>query len=132
MDNEMILTFMMSQAQAEIESLSGNVKWGHRKNFKDGKVYYHYDSFLGYRKGPDGEPEIDEEQAVIVRRIFSRYLMGQSIRQICRELMAEGIKTSRGGDEWHDSVVLNLLQNEKYKGSASTLPRWRSRSSRSR
>ena len=29
MDNEMILTFMMSQAQAESESLSGNVKWGH-------------------------------------------------------------------------------------------------------
>ena len=41
MDNEMILTFMMSQAQAESESLSGNVRWGHRKNFKDGKVYYH-------------------------------------------------------------------------------------------
>ena len=37
MDNEMILTFMMSQAQAESESLSGSVKWGHRKNFKDGK-----------------------------------------------------------------------------------------------
>ena len=48
---------MMSQAQAESESLSGNVKWGHRRNFKDGKVYYHYASFLGYRKGPDGLPE---------------------------------------------------------------------------
>lgn len=45
MDNEMILTFMMSQAQAESESLSGNVKWGHRKNFKDGKVYYHCKTF---------------------------------------------------------------------------------------
>ena len=44
MDNEMILTFFFSQAQAESESLSGNVKWGHRKNFKDGKVYYQYDS----------------------------------------------------------------------------------------
>ncbi len=51
MDNEMILTFFFSQAQAESESLSGNVKWGHRKNFRDGKVYYHYDSFLGYRGG---------------------------------------------------------------------------------
>lgn len=28
MDNEMILTFMMSQAQAESESLSTNIKWG--------------------------------------------------------------------------------------------------------
>lgn len=41
MDNEMILTFMMSQAQAESESLSTNVKWGFRKRFADGVVYYH-------------------------------------------------------------------------------------------
>ena len=61
MDNEMILTFMMSQAQAESESMSGNVKWGHRKNFKDGKVYYHYAGFLGYRQGEDGLPEIDPD-----------------------------------------------------------------------
>ncbi len=47
MDNEMILTFMMSQAQAESESMSGNIRWGHRKNFKDGKVYFHYAGFLG-------------------------------------------------------------------------------------
>ena len=46
MDNEMILTFMMSQAQAESESLSGNVKWGHRKNFQDGKVYYNYKGLM--------------------------------------------------------------------------------------
>lgn len=56
MDNEMILTLMMSQAQAESESLSGNVKWGHRKNFQDGKVYYNYKGFLGYRKGPAARP----------------------------------------------------------------------------
>ena len=36
MDNEMILTFFFSQAQAESESLSSNVRWGHRKNFRDG------------------------------------------------------------------------------------------------
>jgi len=118
MDNEMILTFMMSQAQAESESLSGNVKWGHRKNFKDGKVYYHYASFLGYRKGPDGLPEIDPDEAAVVRRIFARYLMGQSVRQICRDLTADGIKTAQGGEEWHTSVVQRMLQNEKYIGDA--------------
>ena len=96
MDNEMILTFFFSQAQAESESLSGNVKWGHRKNFRDGKVYYQYKSFLGYRKGPNGEPEIDEEQAAVVRRIFARYLMGDSVSKICRGLEADGIKTVRG------------------------------------
>lgn len=118
MDNEMILTFMMSQAQAESESPSGNVKWSHRRNFKDGKVYYHYASFLGYRKGADGLPEIDPDEAAVVRRIFARYLMGQSVRQICRDLTADGIKTAQGGDSWHDSVVQNMLKNEKYIGDA--------------
>ena len=113
MDNEMILTFF-SQAQAESESQSESIKWGHRVRFRDGKVYYQYDNFLGYRKGADGQPEIDPEEAAIVRRISSRYLMGHSIRQICKDLMADGVKTAKGGDHWHDSVVQNMLQNEKY------------------
>lgn len=118
MDNEMILTFMMSQAQAESESLSSNVKWGHRKNFMDGKVYYHYDNFLGYRKGPDGQPVIDEEQAAVVRRIFARYLMGHSTRRICADLMADGLKTARGSEKWSDSSIRGILRNEKYVGDA--------------
>lgn len=108
----------MSQAQAESESLSGNVQWGHRKNFRDGKVYYSYKNFLGYRKGPDGQPEIDPEEAAIVRRIFSRYLLGQSVRRIATDLTADGVKTAQGGVVWHDSVIQRMLQNEKYIGDA--------------
>ena len=118
MDNEMILTFMMSQAQSESESLSGNVKWGHRKNFRDGKVYYNYSSFLGYRKGADELPEVDPDEAAIVRRVFARYLMGQSIHQIARDLMTDGIKTAQSRAKWNDSVIQNMLRNEKYIGDA--------------
>lgn len=118
MDNEMILTFMMSQAQAESESMSGNIRWGHRKNFKDGKVYYHYAGFLGYRKGEDGLPEIDPDEAEIVRRIFSRYLVGQSVSKIIKDLEADGIKTVRGKENWNDHVIRNMLCNEKYRGDA--------------
>ncbi len=118
MDNEMILTFMMSQAQAESESMSGNIRWGHRKNFKDGKVYYHYAGFLGYCKGEDGLPEIDPEEAEIVRRIFSRYLVGHSVAKIIKDLEADGIKTVRGKAKWNDGVIRGMLRNEKYIGDA--------------
>ena len=118
MDNEMILTFMMSQAQAESESMSGNIRWGHRKNFKDGKVYYHYAGFLGYREGEDGLPEIDEDEAAIVRRIFSRYLVGHSVSKIITDLEADGVKTVRGKEKWNDHVIRNMLKNEKYIGDA--------------
>ncbi len=118
LDNEMVLTFFFSQAQAESESLSGNVRWGHRKNFQDGKVYYQYKSFLGYRQGADGQPEIDEEEAAIVRRIFSEFLMGYSIKRICHSLEADGIKSIRGNEQWSDSTIRSMLRNEKYIGDA--------------
>ena len=118
MDNEMILTFMMSQAQSESESLSTNVKWGFRKRFANGVVYYHYDTLLGYHRGPDGEPEIDPNEAPVVRRIFARFLMGQSYQQICDGLMADGIKTAPGSEKWYGSTVKSILQNEKYVGDA--------------
>lgn len=118
MDNEMILTFMMSQAQAESESMSGNIRWGHRKNFKDGKVYFHYAGFLGYRRGENNLPEIDPEEAEIVRRIFSRYLIGHSVAKIIADLEADGIKTARGHKKWNDGVIRGMLQNEKYMGDA--------------
>ena len=118
MDNEMILTFMMSQAQAESESMSGNIRWGHRKNFKDGKVYFHYDGFLGYRRGEDNLPEIDSDEAETVRRIFSRYLIGHSVAKIISDLEADGIKTVRGKEKWNDGVIRGMLKNEKYMGDA--------------
>ncbi len=112
MANEMILTFLMSQAQAESESMSSNIQWGHRARFKQGIVHYNFNNFLGYRKGEDGEPEIDEKEAPTVRRIFARYLMGQSVGQICRDLMADGCKTARGGTQWSDHTVRHILQND--------------------
>ncbi|WP_312636500.1 recombinase family protein [Oscillibacter sp.] len=118
LENELVLTFMMSAAQAESESLSGNIKWGIRKNFKDGKVNYIYSNFLGYREGPDGQPEIDPEEAELVRRIFSRYLQGQSVAKIITDFEAEGIKTIRGKEKWRDGVVRHILSNEKYMGDA--------------
>lgn len=98
MDNEMILTFF-SQAQSESESLSSSVRCGFQARFKQGKVYYNYSNLLGYREGADGKPEIDEEQAAVVRRIFARYLMGNSVHKICQDLMADGIKTARGSEK---------------------------------
>ncbi len=111
MANEMILTFLMSQAQAESESMSTNIQWGHRARFKQGIVHYNFSNFLGYRRGGDGEPEIDEGEAPTVRRIFARYLMGQSVAQISRELTADGCKTARGGTKWSDHTVRAILEN---------------------
>ena len=67
---ELLITILSSLAQEESRSLSENVTWGARKRFADGKYTMHYSEFLGYRKGADGAPEIDEREASVIRRIF--------------------------------------------------------------
>lgn len=52
---ELLITIMSSLAQEESRSISENVIWGKRKRFADGKVSLAYSSFLGYRKGEDGQ-----------------------------------------------------------------------------
>lgn len=74
---ELLLTIMSSLAQEEARSISENTSWGRRKSFADGKVSLGYSNFLGYDKGPDGELVINEEQAKIVRRIYSEFLAGK-------------------------------------------------------
>ena len=60
---EFYITIYGSIAQSESENISANVKWGKAQSAKEGNVPFQYKRFLGYRKGADGKPEIDPEQA---------------------------------------------------------------------
>lgn len=115
---ELLITIMSSLAQEESRSISENVTWGHRKRFADGKILIPYANFLGYRKGADGLPEIVEEEAEIIRRIFKMFMLGETSTGIARQLTAEGIPTPRGKSKWRCTTIDSILQNEKYKGDA--------------
>jgi len=115
---EFYITIYGSIAQSESENISANVKWGKAQSAKDGKVSFHYKNFLGYRKGEDGQPEIDPEQAEIVRRIYERFLAGDSLATIADNLNADGIATPSGNGEWRRGRIASILTNEKYKGDA--------------
>ena len=75
---ELLITIMSSLAQEESRSISENVTWGQRKRFADGKVSMPYKQFLGYEKGEDGTPVINEEEAAIVRLIYRLFLDGKT------------------------------------------------------
>lgn len=75
---ELLLTIMSSLAQEESGSISENVTWGRRKQFSDGKVSLPYGQFLGYRKGPDGLPEIVPEEAKTVDLIYRMFRNGKT------------------------------------------------------
>ena len=113
---ELLITIMSSLAQEESRSISENVKWGIRKRFQEGKPRFPYAS-LGYRKGADGNPEIVEEEAEIVRYIFSEFLLGRSISSIAKSLTDKGIPTPHRKRKWSISAVKSMLRAERYTGS---------------
>ena len=82
---------MSSLAQEESRSISENVTWGQRKRFADGKVRLPYKSFLGYRKGADGLPEIVPEEAETVRLIYRLFIGGRTVNYIANHLTQSGI-----------------------------------------
>ena len=115
---ELLITIMSSLAQEESRSISENVSWGIRKSFADGKVTIAYKHFLGYRLGPDGNPEIDPAEADVVSTIYKRFLDGETPSRIARDLTMAGYKSPGGKDRWSTSTVQSILSNEKYKGEA--------------
>ena len=115
---ELLITIMGSLAQEESRSLSQNVTWGKRTRFADGKFVLPYKRFLGYKKGPDGMPEVVPGEAEIVRDIYAWFLGGMTPTGIAKRLMASGVKSPGGKDRWGMPAVRSILTNEKYKGDA--------------
>lgn len=115
---ELLITIMSSLAQEESRNISLNTTWGQRKRFADGKINLPYKAFLGYEKGPDGLPQIVEDQAKIVRLIYQLFLEGKTPTGIARYLTSCNIPTPASRKNWTGSTVTSILTNEKYKGDA--------------
>ena len=116
--SELLLTLFGALSQAESESISMNVKLGIRQSLKNGNVRFSYKTFLGYRKGADGQPEIVPEQADIVRRIYNDFLAGATYLEIAKRLTEENVPTMGRGNRWFSERIKSILKNEKYKGDA--------------
>lgn len=115
---EFYITIYGSIAQSESENISANVKWGKARSAKEGNVPFHYKNFLGYRKGADGKPEIDPEEAETIRFIYERFLAGDSLSGIAQMLNDLQVPTPSGKGLWQNSTIQSILSNEKYKGDA--------------
>ena len=116
--SEFYISIYGSIAQSESENISHNVAWGKAQSAKEGNVSFAYKSFLGYRQGADGKPEIDPAQAITVRRIYTEFLSGNSLQQIADGLTADSISTPMGKAVWQPGVIQSILSNVKYKGDA--------------
>ena len=115
LSSEMFLTLYSAFAQAESESTSMNVKMGLRAKMKRGELVGSKACY-GYTWNAEKQHlEINEAEAVVVRKIFDMYASGKGNRIIARELNREGYTTKRGR-KWSDSTVSRIIHQEKYCG----------------
>ncbi len=112
---DFVLTVLSSVAQEESRSISTNVKWSIEKKFKNGIA--HVTRIYGYRKGENGNWDIEESEGMVLRLIFSLFIEGYNINDIVKILNDRKIPTLKG-KPWLYSTVRALLSNEKYMGDA--------------
>lgn len=115
---EVLITILSSLAQDESRNISENSRWGIVRRFQQGKIRVNAKRFLGYDKDENGELIINEEQAKVVRRIYSEYLEGKGIKAIAKGIEKDKILTGAGKSKWYDSAIQRILRNEKYMGDA--------------
>ena len=113
-DSELRLSIMSSIAQDELRKLSSRIKFGHQQAIKD-KVVMGNSRIFGYTKD-DGKLVIDEDQAEMVRELFTLYATGEySMKQIETILWDKGYRNYNGNKISH-TTMSNMIANAKYKG----------------
>ena len=109
---ELMLTMMGAFAQAESESISGNIQAGKRYAMQRGEATINYHNLYAYEKGTDGKPRVIPEQAEIVREIYQKYLRGDSLNMIRKDLEERHIPNARGGVTWTHTAVRGILRQD--------------------
>ena len=116
--SDMVITVLSLVAQSESEQKSNSVKWSFKRRRAQGLGIYPSWALLGYRLDDEKNWEIVEDEADVVRTIYSLYLDGYSSAQIAELLTKSGIPTVKGLSVWRSGSVLGILKNEKYCGDA--------------
>ena len=109
-NGKMISRLLMSVSQNEIERTSERTKVGLAGAIKSGHIPHV--APLGY-KHEDKRLVIDYSTKDIVVRIFDLYYNGYSYQKINNLFNEEKVL---GKDNWRDSTIVTILENEIYKG----------------
>ncbi len=109
-NGKMISRLLMSVSQNEIERTSERTKVGMAGAIKNGHIPHKVP--LGY-KHEDRKLVIDYSTKDIVVRIFELYYNGLSYKKISNLFNEEKVL---GRDNWRDSTIVTILENEIYKG----------------
>jgi site-specific DNA recombinase len=112
----LFITLVAALAQWERENLGERVRMGMLQKAQEGKWTVSLPPF-GYKSIDTGnELDIEPQEALIVKEIFSLYLKGKGMLKIARELNERGIKT-RKNKTWSNNTISYILTNPVYIGN---------------
>ena len=114
--DEMMITIMGGLAQEESTSISQNMRWSVQKRMQNG-TYKNATPPFGFKK-VNGNLEIEENQASIVRQIFEWYISGYGLKAIADKLNAMNLPGSKQAVLWKADNIRYMLKNDRYIGNA--------------
>ncbi len=92
---------------------AGDYCYGYRSEYEDPEAAT---KFTGRGPKPKKVVVIDEAAAAVVREIFQRFAIGDSVGTIVRWLNSDPSIPPIGKSNWYQQIVRSLLRREKYIG----------------
>lgn len=122
-EGELQLHLLSAFAHYFRQQLARKVRGGQRMRAREGKVFGR--TKFGYRIGPEGRLEIEEDEARIVRMVYGWYVSEDvGLREIAKRLNGLGVRTKTGKAWGVSSVNLLFRDTETYLGEI-TYGKWR-------
>ena len=108
-------------AELEREKIKERTKRGMMARIQSGKFKPGPCPLYGYQWADEGHSRyvIDEEKAAVIRRMYQMVVDGRSLREVERQLNADGIPTPSGrAPRWTYANIPAMLANQSYMGVA--------------
>ena len=116
-DDTLISGIRAILAEDYSRELSKKINNAHRGRQKEGKVLNITNATYGYKKLKDKSVCIDEDEAVMIRRIFELSIQGYGRTASAKILYDEGYRNRKGG-AITAGVIGNIVRNPLYMGEA--------------
>lgn len=123
-EHTLLISIMSSVAEAENENRRQNVNWGIQRRLENGASRLYSRPCYGYEKDAGGELAINEQQADVVRLVYSMYLSGKSVIGIIASLHELKIPSPTGKERWSKHTIEVMLDNRKYTGDVVILKKY--------
>ena len=110
-----VMDIIQRIAQLESEQIGERVYIGMMQKAKEGKGILGFNIPYGYDIH-DSELIINEDEADEVQKMYQKYLTGDSLRKISKDLFERGVLTKKGLRKWEPKTIQRILSNPIYIG----------------